>query len=118
MNTKRFALLVCLLALLVSACNLTTARPTPTPQPTTPPRPQETPRPDVTPIVVTGENGELCIIPEGWVRYVIEVGDSMGLLASQTDSSIAEITQANCLADPNDLFVGQELYLPRPPVIS
>jgi hypothetical protein len=118
MKPNRVTLFLVLCALMIGACNLTTLPPpTATPRPTIP-SVQPTPRPNVTPIVIEGENGELCIVPEGWVRYVVEAGDSMLLLAQQTDSSVAEISQANCLADPNNLFVGQTLYVPRPPVIS
>jgi hypothetical protein len=115
------------IALALVACNLTTAPPTPTVAPAT-----EIPLflPSVTPfanlgvttpfatgVPVEGVNPN-CPIPPGWITYTVEPGDSMGLLAQQTDSTIAELTQANCLDNADQIFVGQVLYLPRTPVIS
>ncbi|MDX2161508.1 MAG: LysM domain-containing protein [bacterium] len=118
-------ILVCAAAF-VSACNLARPIPTPTPQPTpafVPPTPLPG-QPSLTPLgqgggrTVTGENGQVCVIPPGWVEYTVETGDSMGLLAQQTGSTIQQLTTTNCLNNPDNLFVGQTLYLPRPPVIS
>lgn len=112
-------------ALLLVACNLSTAPPTPTVAPATQIPlffPSVTPIPNVgtgtTPSApVEGANPN-CPIPAGWITYTVEPGDSMGLLAQQTESSIAELTQANCLDNADQIFVGQVLYLPRTPVVS
>jgi LysM repeat protein len=50
--------------------------------------------------------------------YTVEPGDSMGLLAEQTSSTIQELVAGNCLNNADQIFVGQVLYLPRQPVIS
>ena len=123
MHGKKLCWLVGI-ALALVACNLSTAPPTPTVAPATEIPlffPSLTPIPNlggVTPNVpVEGANPN-CPIPPGWVTYTVEPGDSMGLLADQTDSSIAELTQANCLDNADQIFVGQLLYVPRTPVVS
>ena len=49
--------------------------------------------------------------------YTVEPGDSLGLLAQQTSSSISEIVAGNCLENPDQIEVGQVLYLPAQPVV-
>lgn len=123
-------LLCCLamFALALVACNLSTAPPTPTVSPATEIPlffPSVTPFPNliggVTPnapnVPVEGANPN-CPLPPGWITYTVESGDSMGLLAQQTDSSIPELTQANCLDNADQIYVGQVLYLPRAPIVS
>lgn len=44
--------------------------------------------------------------------YVVKAGDTLGSIALQFDVSVAEIMQANGLADPNALNVGQSLVIP------
>lgn len=56
-----------------------------------------------------------CPPPPGWIPYTVQSGDSLGLLAVQTNSSIAELVTANCLADPDQIYSGQVLFLPRQP---
>lgn len=122
-------LLMCaLLTVAVVACNLTTAPATPTPprfpteQPlliaSITPLPGAVftpPAPDGSGIIAPDPN---CPIPVNWVAYTVETGDSMGLLAQQTSSSVQEIANGNCIADPDSLYVGQVLYLPRAPVVG
>ena len=115
-------------ALALVACNLSAAPLTPTPAPAT-----EIPLflPSATPfsglnttpgattasVPVEGLNPN-CPLPPGWMTYTVEAGDSMGLLAQQTDSTITELTQANCLDNADSIYVGQVLYVPRAPVVS
>lgn len=114
------------MAFALAACNLSAARPTPTLAPATS-FPQFIPTPTIfsslggTPAAtnapVEGLNPN-CPLPPGWTVYTVEAGDSMGLIAQQTDSSIAELTQGNCLSNADELYVGQALYVPRTPVVS
>jgi hypothetical protein len=107
------------LALLtLMACNLTRALPTPTPPPTLPPTPL--PLGDELQPALTEEpvNPDCPATPTGWILYTVEAGDSMGLLADQTASTVQELVTANCLDNPDQIFVGQVIYLPRQPVIS
>ncbi|CAG1005715.1 Cortical fragment-lytic enzyme [Anaerolineae bacterium] len=124
---KRFCCFI-LFALVLAACNLSASPPTPTAAPFTqipliiPTQPViSDPNQLLTPVgstlPVEGLNPN-CPLPAGWVTYVVEGGDSMGLLAGQTDSTINELTQANCMDNPDSIYVGQVLYVPRPPVVS
>jgi hypothetical protein len=104
-----------LLASLIG-CNLTTATPTVAPlPPTQPPLPvlTEAVAPPLEPV-----NPNCAVTPAGWVEYTVEPGDSMGLLADQTASTIEELVIGNCLDNPDQIFVGQVIYLPRQPVVS
>lgn len=115
------------LALLISACNLTRATPTPAASPTDPMLfvPSVTPMfggsgsiiGAPTPVPVEGADPN-CPPPPGWVPYTVEPGDSLLLLADQTDSTVNELSQANCLLNADAIFVGQVLFLPREPVVS
>jgi hypothetical protein len=123
-----------LLALVLAACNLSASPPTPTAAPFTQiplfmpsatpfgaatsaadPNLLLTPAGSTAPLEGLNPN---CPQPAGWVTYTVETGDSMGLLAQQTDSSITELTQANCLDNPDSIFVGQVLYVPQTPVVG
>lgn len=125
MHGKKLCWLVGI-ALALAACNLSTVPPTPTVAPATAtpfffPSPTPLLDPGGTSPTITslpeGANPN-CPIPPGWITYTVEPGDSMGLLAQQTNSTIAELTQANCLDNADQIFVGQVLYLPRRPVVS
>jgi LysM repeat protein len=47
-------------------------------------------------------------------RYVVREGDSLSAIAARFGVSEEAIRQANNLADPNSIFVGQELIIPPP----
>jgi hypothetical protein len=63
-------------------------------------------------------NPNCAATPSGWISYTVEPGDSMGLLADQTSSTIQELVTGNCLDNADQIFVGQVLYVPRQPVIG
>jgi len=56
--------------------------------------------------------------PPNWVQYAIEPGDSLGLLAEQTSSTIAELVAGNCMDNPDQIEVDQVIYLPTTPVVT
>lgn len=109
------------IVLLVAAgCNLTARQPTtPTPPPTAPlittlpPDANQVQPPPAEPI-----NPDCPATPFDWITYTIEPGDSLSLLAEQTTSTIEELVAGNCLANADEIFVGQVIYLPRQPVIA
>jgi LysM repeat protein len=116
-------LLLLLLPLL--ACNLTRTAPTPTAGPTSPPQATSiaptlfasiTPLPGGGGVVATQPPNQNCPPPTGWIQYTIEAGDSLGALAEATGSSLQDLINANCLSNPDTLFTGQLIYLPRSPV--
>ena len=108
-----------LIVFTVMACNLTRGAPTPTVLPViitpTPLPPIEGGQP---PVIEEPVNPDCPATPAGWIPYTVEPGDSMGLLAEQTASTIQELAAGNCLDNPDQLFVGQVIYLPRQPVIA
>ena len=100
------------------ACNVTRALSTPTPPPTLPPTPLPLPG-DLQPAITQEPPNPNCsATPPGWIPYTVEPGDSMGLLADQTSSTIQELVAGNCMDNADQIFVGQVLYLPRQPVIT
>lgn len=64
------------------------------------------------------QQDETCVPNTAWVSYAVSSGDRIYNLAQQVNSTVEEIAQANCLIDPNQLHVGQEIYLPQLPPTS
>ena len=58
-----------------------------------------------------------CATAVGWDEYSIKRGDSVSTIASRANTTIEILIQANCLANPNNLLVGQVLVLP-PPIMT
>lgn len=117
--------LIALLALMCAACNL--ERRTPIPIPTAAAQPTATrilptAIPSITPLPGVGapSGGGVplpnCPQPSGWITYVVQTGDSLGALAANTGTTINALAQANCLDNPDSLFSGQTIYLPRVPI--
>lgn len=83
----------------------TTPTLTQTNSPPTPSTPSATPTP--------------CTFPKGWVIYTIQVNDTLFDLARETNTTVAEIQNANCRNSNNTLIlVGAQLYLPMLPPIN
>jgi LysM repeat protein len=92
-----------------------TLAPTDTPAPS----PSATPTHSLTPTATQTAplSSTPCIPWSSWPAYIVQLGDTLSLLARATGSSVPELMQANCL--PDDLiYVGQWLYVPRVPVKS
>lgn len=116
-------------ALFALACNLTTTPPTPTARPAQPTPTGFAAAPtlfaSITPLPGLGGGGGIsptqppnssCPMPPNWIQYTVEAGDSIGALADATGTTIQDIVNANCLTDPDTLFTGQVIYLPRSPI--
>ena len=56
-----------------------------------------------------------CNVQDDWHIYVVQRGDNLVGIASRTGSTVDELTEANCLENPNRLRAGQELYVPNLP---
>lgn len=56
-------------------------------------------------------------VPEGWLLYTVQPGETLGVLAAGTDSSVAEIANANCLGDA-PLAAGMQILVPRQPLVE
>ena len=55
-----------------------------------------------------------CAPPSGWVIYVVRRGDNLFRLSLNTQTTVAQVKQANCLVG-DVIKVGQRLYLPSIP---
>ncbi len=59
-----------------------------------------------------------CTIRTDWQPYVVQAGDTVGVLAIATNTPVADLVIGNCLANPDLIAVGQTLYLPRQPILA
>ncbi|MCE7948530.1 MAG: LysM peptidoglycan-binding domain-containing protein [Chloroflexi bacterium CFX4] len=117
--------LIALLALGMAAlaCNLgVSTAPTPTPFVfITPPVIVVTATPTIgfatnTPAVVAPTQS-FCVPNTSWQIYFVRAGDTLATIASRSGTTVAALVQANCLANPDVIVVGQGLRVPRQPVI-
>ncbi len=58
-----------------------------------------------------------CSPPPGWVAYTVQPGDTLGDLATRTNTTVGNLQNGNCLLGTELIYVGQILYLPRTPSI-
>jgi murein DD-endopeptidase MepM/ murein hydrolase activator NlpD len=56
-----------------------------------------------------------CNLQDDWDIYTVQRGDNLANIANRTGSTIDELTQANCIDNPNRIRVGLELYVPNAP---
>lgn len=56
-------------------------------------------------------------VPEGWLLYTVQPGETLASLAAGTESAAADLTEANCLVDGR-LTPGMQVLVPRQPVAS
>ncbi len=61
---------------------------------------------------VRGATLTACAPRTDWQEYVVARNDNLTGIASRFNTTVAELTQANCLANPNRLVRGQTLYVP------
>jgi LysM repeat protein len=108
-----------------------TSTPLPPPTNTVPPPPPPTPAFTPTPIIVIVTPTSLpetaqspapppaskvgvCQPPPDWTTYVVQVGDTMNLLAERTGVSVYDLQRVNCLTNLT-IQPGQTVYLPFTP---
>lgn len=53
-----------------------------------------------------------CTIPENWIAYIIQRGDTMFRLSRRFGLTVEELAAANCIEDPNNITAGQFLFAP------
>jgi LysM repeat protein len=98
--------------------------PTPTPYPADPPREPVLAYPTPTEIVLLqpesgtavptdAPDGVCEAIPEGWVYYLVRLGDTFESLAARGGVALSELLQGNCKARSYRLEVGEALYVPQ-----
>jgi putative lipoprotein len=56
-----------------------------------------------------------CQVRSDWPVYTVQPGDSLFSIAARTSSSVTELGVANCLPNPNFIYVGQSLHVPHLP---
>jgi LysM repeat protein len=102
----------------VAGCNLSVGAPSAeeTPPPTTPlevvsvtatsqPAPTNTPIPTA------------CTPRADWgFTYIVQSGDTLADIAGRANTNALAVAQGNCLSNPDDIDVGQQLRLPQTPV--
>ncbi len=83
-----------------------------------PPPPRVVPGPARDRILTPTPTPELESLPGVNSAYVVQPGDSVGLIAARFDASIEAIVAANNIDDPSRLVVGQELLIPGALVVA
>jgi len=54
-----------------------------------------------------------CVLRSDWTAtYIVQQGDTLSTIARLYNVTVAQIQQANCLADPNNIIVGLPLRVP------
>ncbi len=124
MSVRNFRSVLMLLLFAVAGCNLSTSSNTtestpvstlPTRQPviTTEEAPAQTPP---TAQLATS-NTATCTPRADWtVTYTIVSGDTLVDIARRASTTAEALTQGNCLSNPNNITVGQQLRLPQTPL--
>ena len=77
------------------------------------------PRPEF--ITGVGEDGAIFTVcgevPEGWLLYTVQPGETLASLAAGTQSTAADLVAANCLGEA-PLAAGMQILVPRAPAPS
>jgi hypothetical protein len=78
--------------------------PTPPPSPTVLPPNQPTRTPSS------------CLLPQGWTSYTVQSGNTLFAIALATNSTVAELRDANCIENIDNITTGDVIFVPRAPV--
>lgn len=73
--------------------------------------------PFVTPTAAVSVSGVVaaggqCIVPNGWVAYTVQSGETLAEIATNFNLSVEELAAANCLQNPDLIYEGQILAVP------
>lgn len=113
--------LIIVTMLMVAGCNLEAepAPPTATPrQPiigafsTPAPPPPLTPSIGIAP-TVTSAAPPNCVVNTALPRYVVKAGDTLSDIAMRANTTVQNLVAINCLANADQIFSGQTLYVPQ-----
>lgn len=63
----------------------------------------------------TGNPRPNCTVRTDWPVYTVVAGDTLAVIAQRVNSTVNDLTAANCLANANTIQVGQQLRVPRLP---
>ncbi len=53
-----------------------------------------------------------CAAPQGWMLYSIQRGDTLSVIARRYGTTLAALTAANCIENPDRVRAGQTIYVP------
>ncbi|HLA44035.1 MAG TPA: LysM peptidoglycan-binding domain-containing protein, partial [Aggregatilineales bacterium] len=53
-----------------------------------------------------------CTPRTDWQIYTVQAGDTLGVIADSVGSNVQALTAGNCLANPDSIFVGQQIRVP------
>lgn len=125
---RRLALLALALVLLAGACNMTANvdDPTRVPDivntltavhnvPTWTPFAIPTASPNPTLTWTPAPTVSNCVPTTYWPVYTVQAGDTLSVIATLSGTTVQQLVQANCLTNPDAIFAGQRLYVPRLP---
>jgi len=56
---------------------------------------------------------DFCPPPPGWYEYRVRAGDTIQSLAERTNSTVQELSAANCLNNPRALTGGMLFWVPQ-----
>jgi hypothetical protein len=75
---------------------------------------QPTAAPGVIPTPVPGGvvQGGQCVVPNGWVAYTVQPGDTLANIAAVYGLTADQLASANCLSNPDLIYEGQILAVP------
>ena len=130
-NTMKSIIYLGLVVLFVSACNLgaqivevatiataTSISATHTSTLTATVSATNTPLPSSTPVTIRQSGNPApvvsnCTPRRDWLTYTVQRGDTLFNIAQRANSTVSELSTANCISDPSSLRTGQTLYVPR-----
>jgi LysM repeat protein len=108
-----------------------TRPPTITPSPTATLRPSATPTsrnamtgiiptpppsPTVLPTNQPSRTPSNCQLPQGWTSYTVQAGNTLFAIALATNSTVAELRDANCIENIDNITTGDVIFVPRAPL--
>src|SRR5262249_37580230 len=53
-----------------------------------------------------------CIVPNGWIQYTIQSGDTIAAIASTYGLDVQALAAANCMQNPDLIYAGQVIAVP------
>lgn len=116
MNQPVRFMLIMLIILMLAGCNLEAQTPIPTPtQPSVgfnTPAPFPTSTPAIVPTATSGAPVG-CVVNTSLPRYVVRAGDTLSDIAFRANTTIQNLVAINCLANADQIFSGQTLYVPQ-----
>lgn len=59
-----------------------------------------------------------CVPFTAWTVYTVTEGDTLGAIAEDAGTTVEQLVTANCLANAELIYVGQQLYVPRLPATA